>query len=68
MLTLVLTKSMLDQAQIFLCIRCNSFQINLPIAVYHFGHIDRGDLDFVFQSILNSFAMFIVSICDVFHC
>ena len=63
MLIQVLTKSMQDQAHIFKCTCCRSFQIHLLVKMYHDPH-----LILYSQIIVDSFCMFVISICDIFHC
>ena len=70
MLTLSLTKRKEDQAHMFLCIYCRSFQIHQPIVVHHSVHIDHDTFlcFFYFEIFPDSFCMSAASIYDIFHC
>ena len=69
MLILMMTKSKKELAHKFQCTCCGSFQIHLPVIVYHSANTDHNTYLGLYSKIFpDPFCLFIVRICDAYYC
>lgn len=65
----MMTKSKKELAHKFQCTCCGSFQIHLPVIVYHSANTDHNSYLGLYSKIFpDPFCLFVVRICDAYYC